>query len=243
MPADVALWLWLGLVGPVAGSFVAAMADRLCSGRSPVAPSACAGCGQRLAWRDMVPILSWLALRGRCRSCKGPIPRRLLLAEVAGLAAAVAAIGLGGGPVGSVALAVWLWALIGLALADIRCLRLPDPMTATLFAAGLVIGSLTFGWMTALLTGLGAAAVLWALAAAYRSLRGRPGLGLGDVKMIAGIGAALGPLALPWVTLVAAALAIAGAALRRSAPGGAQPFGAALAVAAALVLAGVRLGG
>ena len=83
--------------------------------------------------------------------------------------------------------------------------------------------------------------MLWGLAAAYARLRHREGLGFGDVKMIAGIGAAVGPVALPAVTLVAAVLALAAAGLRREGAATAQPFGAALAAGSALVLLAERL--
>ena len=243
MGPDVTLAVWLVLLGPVAGSFVAAMAERLCAGPSLTVPSRCAACGRRLGWRDMVPILSWLALRGRCRNCGAALSRRLLAAELLGLGAALAALWTGAGWTETLAIALWLWTLIGLALADLTCLRLPDPMTAVLFLAGMVIGALNFGMVTAGLTALAGAVVLWGLARLYAAARGRQGLGFGDVKMMAGIGAAVGPLALPWVTLLAAGVAILVAALRRSAPETPHPFGAALALAAALVLVGGRLSG
>ncbi|WP_204115942.1 prepilin peptidase [Shimia biformata] len=236
------------LCGPVAGSFIGLLADRLPRGE-PVGMtrSACRDCGARLGLRDLVPILSFIALRGRCRHCGATLPGWLLLTEIAatGLAlwAVLAGMSAGMPPalVGLVALVLWL--LLALALTDLLWLRLPDLLTGALLVLALVLAIAGHGppvLMALLGAGIGGGS-FWLIRVTYRTLRGREGLGLGDVKLMAGIGALLGPFAIPLVVLVAAAslLAVAGlrhltgtARLSATAP---LPFGAALAGAAGLV--------
>lgn len=244
MPGTVPLAFFLILCGAALGSFLAAWADRLPRGESIVGPpSHCRSCGLRIGARDMVPVLSWLWLGGKCRACGGAIPKRLFYTEVGGMTLAVLAISVAQSPLHMGLGALWLWLLMGLVLCDASALRLPDALTGVLFLTGLGLAwedpaRDLYGAVVGACVGAGA---FWALRMGYRALRGREGLGLGDVKLMAGIGAGLGVMALPIVTLVAAVLAIAVAgimALRRGVrPEGdlALAFGAYLAVAAGLV--------
>lgn len=242
MVADPALALWLGLLGPCIGSFLAAFAERFCSGESYTTPSRCRHCDTRLTWMDMVPLASWLVLGGRCRHCGVDIGRGLLIAELAGGFLAATAVLAGDAAGQEVAGAVWLWCLMGLFLTDRSCLRLPDPLTLALLCAGLYLGaqgSVT-GLITASATAVTGSLALWLLARIYRLKRGREGLGLGDVKMIAGIAAAVGPVALPWVTLLSALGSIVLASrhngrMLRFDTAARLPFGSALAVTGAIV--------
>lgn len=234
------LTLLLLLCGPFAGSFAGVLADRLPRGEDVVrAPSACRACRTRLGWRDLVPLWSFAARRGRCRHCGAAIPPWLWAAEIAGGAGAVAAVLVlpGAAAWGG---ALLLWCLLALVLSDLRWFRLPDPLTAALglIALGLSLAGLGPSPGQALWgAGLGAGAFA-ALRGGYRALRGREGLGAGDVKLMAGCGAALGPWDLPLMVLMAAttALAVAGAGRLRGQAGAldparALPFGAALAAA------------
>lgn len=134
------------------------------------------------------------------------------------------------------------WALLTLAIIDWRHMILPDAITLPLIPAGLA-AAWTLGQPAPAdsLTGaLAGAAVLWAVRAAYRALRGREGLGLGDVKLFAAAGAWLGWAALPAVLLAASLLALglvawALAAGRKIEPQTALPFGTPLAGAVYLV--------
>lgn len=238
--SDPLVWLILLLGAPV-GSFMAAMADRLCEGRSVLAPSRCETCATRLRPWDMVPLVSAVLLRGRCRACGAAFPRRLLLAEILGFVAAMVAVA-GSATTGALlALAMFLWLLVGLALADLRCFRLPDVLTGPLFVVGVWL-ALTDPGRT-LPEALGAAGLaaglLYLLRQGYAWVRGREGLGLGDVKLAAGLGAGLGATALPWLGLIGAAAALLVAAsgsfgpLRRTT---ALPFGLFLCLAAGLLL-------
>ncbi len=232
------------LLGPVAGSFLAAWADRLQRDESIVhPPSRCRTCDARIGWRDLVPVVSWLWLRGRCRACGAPIPRRLVLAEIGGLGLAILAVLTVPSSPQMVLAALWLWLLMGLMMCDLAALRLPNALTGSLLLTGLGLA-----WQDPL-RGLGdgligaaiGAGAFWLIRLGYQRLRGQEGLGLGDVKLMAGIGAGLGAMALPVVALIAAvsALILAGIAAVQSGQRPQAtleiPFGAYLSGAAALV--------
>lgn len=243
-PAPAAALLLLLLLGPAIGSWLAVLVDRLPRGEDTrTAPSACRACGRRLRWAQMIPLVSFIAARGRCKHCGSAIPPWLFHAELLAAGAGVLAV-IRGGSLAEVALAAaFLWLLIALALADLLWMRLFDGLTAALALVAFAMALLP-GWQ-------GAVAALWgALAGAgsfaalrwsYRRLRGREGLGLGDVKLMVGLGAFAGPRDLPLLVLLAALSALAIAALHhlrggQTLHGGhALPFGAALCLAAALL--------
>ena len=238
-------WLvLLILMGPFAGSFAAVLADRLPRGEDWVrARSACRACGRGLGLRDLVPILSFAMRRGRCGHCGAAIPGWLWLAEIAGggiaVLAALAAPTAGGAWAGAVA----GWLCLALVLTDLTRFRLPDLLTGALAVWALVLSLAGIGpapspGMALLGAALGAGSFAL-LRRAYRGLRGREGLGAGDVRLMIGLGALVGPWALPWLTLLAATAALGVAATRALTGGGVRalrgtrplPFGAALAAA------------
>ena len=94
---DTSLILLL-LISPAIGSFLGVLVERLPAGQSLLSPSTCAACGTRLGWGEMLPILSALLLRQRCRTCNAPFPGHLLRIEIAALVVALAAILIGSGP-------------------------------------------------------------------------------------------------------------------------------------------------
>lgn len=233
------VWL-LAVIGPAMGSCAALLAERLPRGEPVVwARSECRACKAVLAPRDLVPLWSYARLGGRCRHCGARIPPRLWRAEWAGLALGAAAAGLAADPVQAVAAALWLWVLLALALADLRAFRLPDPLTLALAVFGAALA--WPDWAGALTGAIAGAGAFWAIRAGYAAVAGREGMGLGDVKLMAGIGAGLGWMALPWVALVAALAALAGTWARQALRGRPLrrttrvPFGAWLAGAAAAV--------
>jgi leader peptidase (prepilin peptidase)/N-methyltransferase len=164
---------------------------------------------------DLVPVLSFAALGGRCRTCKAPIARRYLLLEVAcALLAAWAGLG-HPGPL-ALAGALLAWQLVLLCLLDAEHFWLPRTVTLPLIGSGLIV-SATGGVDAALhsLIGAGAGyASLATIAALYRRLRGRDGLGGGDAYMLAGAGAWVGWIGLPttllWASLAGLSLVAAG---------------------------------
>ncbi|WP_297774243.1 A24 family peptidase [uncultured Roseovarius sp.] len=244
MSAAAHLAFFLIVCGAAAGSFLCAWADRLVHGESIVSPpSRCRCCGTRIGWLDKVPVFSWLWLAGKCRTCGAKIPKQVFYCELAGVALAVVAVWVAQSPMHMALGAIWLWTLMGLMVCDLSVFRLPDALTGLLLMTGFGLAWEDPGRdLAGAFIGAGVGAgVFLALRIAYRALRGREGLGLGDVKMMAGIGAGLGAMALPVVTLTAAVLALGvallGAVWRGARPGGDQAiaFGAYLALAAALV--------
>ena len=251
MDATTLNTLLLVLAGPVAGSFLGLAADRLPRDESIVAPrSHCRACGTTLGPRDLVPLLSFGASRGRCRHCGAAIPPWLFYFEIAATGLAVFAAILAPTIALAWVYAGFLWLLLALAAADLMHFRLPNLLTLALFLVALLLSWLGDppGLVAALWgAALGAASFL-ALRLAYQALRGREGLGLGDVKLMAGLGAALGGQMLPVMVLLAAlaalASALAGVATRGTSAisaGRALPFGAALSAATGFLWLAMRL--
>ncbi|SLN46915.1 Type 4 prepilin-like proteins leader peptide-processing enzyme [Roseovarius gaetbuli] len=243
MPATAPLAFFLILSGAAVGSFMAAWADRLPRGESVVRePSRCRRCGTRISWRDKMPILSWLMLGGKCRTCETAIPKRLFYAEIAGAALAIAAVWGAQSPLHMVLGALFLWILLGLVMCDLAAFRLPNVLTGLLAVTGfgLALEDPFRGPLDAVIGGLVGAGVFWVIRVFYQQLRGREGLGLGDVKLMGGIGVGLGATALPVVALIAAITAMLVAICvgwrKGERPGSNEeiPFGAYLAGAAGL---------
>lgn len=197
------------VVSPIIGSTLGVLIRRLPKGAPVVvARSRCAACGVRLAWFDLVPLLSFAWLRGACRHCGGRIAWFHLWVELAAVAIAVWSIALHGS-------GAWLdcalgWPLLALAWIDAEEMLLPDALTLPLVAGGLAAA-----WFVApdnLADRVLGAALGWAsftlIAVIYRLLRGREGLGGGDAKLLAAAGAWVGWSGLPAVVLVAATSAL-----------------------------------
>ncbi len=199
--------------------------------------SHCPQCGHVLRWYENIPVLSWLALRGRCSACGTSISLRYPLVEIstAALFAASAAV-FGPRP----ETLVWCLAaalLLTMALIDLDTTLLPDSLTLPLIGLGLV--SALAGWtaVSAADAAAGAVAgygVLWSVGWVYGQLRGVNAMAEGDMKMLAGIGALLGWQALPSALLLAAGAGaavgitlIVGFGHKRSQP---IPFGPYLAL-------------
>lgn len=244
----------LVLISPAIGSFLGVLADRLGRGEDVVRqPSACRSCHTGLGARDLIPMLSFALSKGRCRHCTAPIPRWLPAIEIAALAAAALAVLVGTQPTEILLNAAFFWVLLTLIATDLMWFRLPDVLTGVLFLLALAISALT-GWPSladAFLGALIGAGSFLAIRLAYQALRRREGLGLGDVKLMAGLGAALGPFHIPLMVLIAAltalAVALAGALAGRVqqpdalSPSRPLPFGAALCAAGAFLWALMRL--
>ncbi len=236
-------WLPPLLLSPFIGSFLGVLVRRLPRGLPvALARSRCEACGRTLDARDMVPIASFLILRGRCRGCRVRIAPMHLGIELAAMGVALwAVLALTKTEADSVRL--WLacglgWTLLALAWIDWDHLRLPDVLTLPLVVAGLGATLLLDPGAApehAAAAALGYLA-LRGLAVGYRALRGRDGLGAGDAKLLAAAGAWVGVEALPAVVLGAAlfgiGLALAGRlrgrAVSRATP---IPFGPGLCAA------------
>jgi leader peptidase (prepilin peptidase)/N-methyltransferase len=223
----------LGVLGAVFGSFIATYALRWPERSALAGRSSCDGCGKRLSAGELVPLVSWALLRGRCQACGGTIAGTHPLAEALGVAIGVTAALVAPGSHG-LAGAVFGWQLLALGLVDARLMRLPNGLTAGLAVTGMVAGVLGAPPVLAdrVIGGVAGLAVLWAIAAVYRRARGRVGLGGGDAKLLGAIGLWLGWRALAPVVLGASVLGLGWALARRMRADDRLPLGTLLAVAA-----------
>jgi leader peptidase (prepilin peptidase) / N-methyltransferase len=205
------------VLGLVIGSFLNVVVYRVPAGLSVVRPrSACPGCGHEISARDNVPVLSWLLLRGRCRSCSAPISARYPLVELAGAVAfgAVAfvvapALLSTGGALMATASGLRLVALlylaaisIALALIDVDVHRLPDAIVLPSYAVGVVLlggAALLDGDLVGLARIAAGAGIGFGLYFVLALISPR-GMGLGDVKLAGVLGLWLG--AFGWPQLV-----------------------------------------
>ena len=166
--------------------------------------SACPDCGHRIGALENIPVFSWLALRGACSACRKPISIRYPLVEVlGGLLAAYAIWRFGLSWKGAAACAL-LWTLIALTFIDFDTQLLPDSLTLPLVWAGLIAN--LFGLFVPLADAvIGAIAgylALWIVYWLFRLIRGKEGMGHGDFKLLAALGAWLGWQMLPLVILM-----------------------------------------
>jgi len=248
MITDPPLLLVALLMGLCIGSFLNVVIYRVPLGKSVVSPgSRCTKCGYELRWYDNIPVLSWASLGGRCRQCRAPISAQYPIVElVTGLLFVLVAWLTPVGPllVSRLILVAILVALFGI---DLEHQILPNSITLPGIIVGLMFSFIAPpGWKDALLGALLGAGVLYGIAAAYYAVRREEGLGMGDVKMLAMIGAFLGWKAV-LVTMVLSSFsgAAIGLALISAQRGGmklALPFGTFLAVGAvAAMLAGEPL--
>lgn len=228
-----------GLVGLVVGSFLNVVAHRLPRDESIAFPgSRCPSCGAPIAPYDNVPVLSWIALRGRCRACRAPIAVRYPALEL-GNAVLWLLVFRFAPSWGDFATGAFLCSAgLALLVIDADFQILPDVITLPGIAVGIGLSFVSVR-RTPLEAVLGAAlgaGGLFLLAFLYEKIAGQEGMGLGDVKMLGMIGALLGPVGV-LVTIMAASLSgsVVGVALMiaRRADGKLRlPFGVFLALGA-----------
>ena len=213
--------LYTGLASPLIGSAIAAGTARWIAGKSwGFEASCCPACGRRLRALEMVPIVSWAALGGACRGCAAPISPHYPLVELAAVGVALWAW-LATPPQVFAVTCVFGWLLLALSVIDIRTRRLPDPLNLALAATGLVAAAFLaperiLDHAAGCVVGF---ASLVAIEIAYRKLRGRDGIGRGDAKLLAAIGAWIGILGLAECIFVASASGIAWLLLLRNLTG------------------------
>jgi len=232
-------WVVAGLFGAIIGSFLNVCIHRLPLGKSLVWPaSACPGCGQKIQWHDNIPVASFLARGGRCRYCRATIGAHYPIVEaLTSVMFAVAWWQYGPGVLLASRL-VFGCALIVLFAIDLEHHLLPNAITLPGIAAGLVFSVFTPpGIRDALIGVLLGGGILFAIAEAYYRIRHEEGLGMGDVKMLAMIGAFIGwkltLLALMMASLAGSIIGVAMIVTRRGSMKYALPFGTFLAVGAA----------
>jgi leader peptidase (prepilin peptidase)/N-methyltransferase len=184
------------LLGLVVGSFANVCIHRLPRGESVVSPpSRCPGCGARIEARDNLPVLGWLLLRGRCRRCRAPISWRYPAVEAANGLLWLGLAVLHGARWSTAVEMALVTALLILSLIDLDHQILPDVITLPGIASGLAVSFLP-EWRVSPVTAFAAAAGGWlafaVVAKAYEKARGVEGLGQGDWKLAAMLGAFLG---------------------------------------------------
>lgn len=224
------------VLGAIMGSFLATLILRWPAGRSIVrGRSACDNCGATLTARDLVPLFSMLALKGRCRHCGARIDPFHGRIETA--CAFIGAFAVGLAPsLSGFAWALLGWLLLTLAILDWRYFWLPDALTLPLAFLGFTIGTWAndVRWTDRIMgAALGYGALLL-LSIGYKALRKREGLGLGDAKLLGALGAWFGWQALPFILLIASLAGLAAMVFtgRVTSATARVPLGSFLAVAA-----------
>jgi leader peptidase (prepilin peptidase)/N-methyltransferase len=231
--------------GMVTGSFVGLVANRLPRGRSIVGPrSICDSCGAQIAAYDNVPVVSWLMLRGRCRTCDARIPVRYPLIELAvGAAFAVTAVVLRDDPAQLALGLLFVAMLAAITLTDLERRIIPNKILLAGAGAGLALVAATdpASLPERGIAALAAGGMLLAIGLAYPQ-----GMGMGDVKLAAVMGLYLGRSVAPALFVGVLAGAVVGIGLLIARGGGARklpvPFGPFLALGGVVgLLAGDQL--
>jgi leader peptidase (prepilin peptidase)/N-methyltransferase len=198
------------ILGLIIGSFLATLILRWPEGRSVIAGrSSCDACGRQLRAWELIPVVSFVIQAGKCRQCGTMIATDHMAIEIA--AALIGGLALFAAPgFDGLAGAIFGWLLLTLAALDVKHHWLPDGLTMILAGSGLMTG-LLFDFPTLqdrLIGGMAGFAALAIIAALYKSIRKRDGLGGGDPKMLGAIGCWLGWQALPLVLLGASLIGI-----------------------------------
>ena len=206
--------------------------------------SACPSCGHRITALENIPVASWLVQGGKCRACKAKISARYPIVEIlGGLLAAYAVHRFGATATGG-AICVLLWTLLALTMIDAETQLLPDSLTLPLLWAGLaanLAGALPgVSLRDAVIGAIAGYLLLWTVYWLFKLIRGKEGMGYGDFKLLAALGAWLGWQMLPLIVLlssvVGAAIGISLIAFKGRDHSVPLPFGPYLAIAGAIAL-------
>jgi len=205
----ISLTLLCGLLGLLFGSFANVCVYRIPRRESIVLPgSHCPACKHAIGPLDNIPVLSWLLLRGRCRHCQSRIAWRYPLLEMLmGLSWAGLAWHFGPAPELAMALALFflLWVL---SFIDLETGLLPDVLTLPGIALGLAFSWWLGDWRGAVIGAIAGYALFWLVNRLFLLLSGREGMGYGDFKLLAMLGAFLGWQALPFIILVSSVIGV-----------------------------------
>ncbi|WP_373297579.1 prepilin peptidase [Halomonas urumqiensis] len=204
--------------------------------------SLCPACESPIAWHDNIPLLGWVKRRGRCASCQGRISPQYPLVELAGGVLAVCVVALyGASPQGLFVFGACL-ALLAMAVIDLRTQLLPDILTLPLLWAGLAYQLLFQPLLlpSAVIGAMAGYLALWSFYWLFKLFTGKEGMGYGDFKLLAALGAWMGWQYLPLLLILSAGVgAIVGIATQLAIPrlrGAPMPFGPFLAMAGWIAL-------
>jgi leader peptidase (prepilin peptidase) / N-methyltransferase len=173
--------------------------------------STCPHCGHRITALENIPVLSYLALRGRCSACAKPIGARYPVVEaLSGMLSAYAAWHFGFG-ISAMAALLFVWALAALTFIDFDTQMLPDSITLPLLWAGLLfnLGGVFTDLQSAVVGAAAGYLVLWSVYWLFKLATGKEGMGYGDFKLLGAIGAWLGWKMLPVVILLSSCVGAA----------------------------------
>jgi len=175
--------------------------------------SQCPSCGHRIGALENIPVVSYMVLRGHCLACRAPISARYPIVEVLAAALAVAAILRFGATPAGIAASVFLWMLLALTLIDFDTQLLPDNLTLPLLWAGLlanVLGAAPIANLRdAMIGAIAGYLTLWIVYWLFKLIRGKEGMGYGDFKLLAALGAWLGWQMLPLIVLLSSVVGAA----------------------------------
>jgi len=204
--------------------------------------SACPHCGHRITALENIPIVSWLVLRGKCSDCKAPIsPRYPVVEAVTGLLSAVLVWNLGSGWLGLAGL-LFTYFLIAMTLIDYDTKTLPDDLTYPLLWLGLLINlnGTIVPLRDAVIGAMAGYVSLWAVYWLFKLVTGKEGMGYGDFKLLAALGAWMGWAMLPTIIILSSVVgALVGISLivfARRDRNNPIPFGPYLAAAGMIAL-------
>lgn len=237
---DGSLAVSIGVFGLIFGSFATVLVARLPVRTSIVRPgSACPACGAAIRWWDNIPIVSYLLLAGKCRRCRAAISIRYPVIELLTAILFVAMYSRFG-------LDATLFArhlpyavlVVAITFIDLEHRIIPDRLSIPGLVVGLATSWMTSepGWIASILGAAIGFSLFYAFAWAYERSAGRAGLGGGDVKLLAMIGAFVGPLGVFWTVLISSVVGtVAGVAWaisqrRREVMGVAIPYGPFLVI-------------
>lgn len=202
--------------GGALGSFLSLACARFSPALSPAQwfavlcfpGSRCHHCQQRLLWRDALPLISWPGLKGRCRFCHHPFDKDSFMTEWLFAMLCMLVLQSFTDPADAIFILTASSLLFLVAAIDRRHFCIPDPLSYLLLWLGLLHATLTGNETTAIWGALSGYCALWLLAWSYRQVRGYEGLGYGDIKLFAALGACCGWQALPWIALGATVMAL-----------------------------------
>ena len=234
----------VAILGLCVGSFLNVCIHRLPRGESLVRPpSRCPRCGRQLSWFDNIPVFSWIALLGKCRRCGEPIAIRYPLVELITAALWVLIAAMTPPDALLASRLVLATSLVVLFMIDLEHHILPNVITLPGIVVGFLFSFIAEPFPTSSLIGIVlGGGVLYAIAAGYYAIRKEEGMGMGDVKMLAMIGAFLGwpavVLTLILSSFSGAIIGLAMIAFARADGRHALPFGTFLALAALIAMLG-----
>lgn len=202
--------------------------------------SRCPSCGHQITALENIPLVSWLTLKGRCSSCKSPISPRYPLVELATALLSLLVFMMLGPTVKTLVALPMTWALISLTMIDFDTQLLPDDITLPLLWAGLLVNmnGVFVPLQQAVIGAMAGYLVLWSVYWLFKLVTGKEGMGYGDFKLLAALGAWLGWTMVPLIVLlssvVGAVIGVAYLAIRKeSAP---FAFGPYIAIAGFIAL-------